>query len=134
MAQAYCASKKEGKHAFAVRKDCGDPTNTYTCDDLCGTSSVFNGNLTTLLPDVAALGPTLCYDGLWFWTSHPRLELNPGYRQPNAGQINMGTYSYGASACSWAANHCGPNYCCCKVEEVGEGSGEGLEAGPIITE
>ena len=112
LAQAYCASLRQTRHVFAIRRDCANVSvNTDTCDDLCGSSSVFNANLTTYIPSLA--GATECFEALWFWTAHPTLEPNPSLLQPDAGEINMGTYSYGPSGCYLHANMCGPNYCCC---------------------
>ena len=114
-AQSYCASKRQGEHVFAVRRDCANPAagSAPTCNDLCGAGSVFNGNLTAHLPSLA--GATECFDALWFWTGHPRLAPNPTHLQPDAGEINMGTYSYGSGGCTWRVDHCGPNYCCCST-------------------
>ena len=55
-----------------------------------------------------------CFGGMWMWPDHPILAPNQGPGQTDAGLLNLVTISYGPETASlYAANECGPNYCCC---------------------
>ena len=111
IAQAYCATKLMSNHVFAVRRNC--PTDAPMCNTLCGPGSDFATNVTAHIS--SAFNTFECYDGIWLWMNHPTLALNPGPGQPDAGQLNLGSYSYGSTACTWTEDSCGPNYCCCRA-------------------
>ena len=107
IAQSYCAASHKF-WTFAVRRDCGG--EAPTCNDICKTAK------TEILAQIGNQRKNVaCYDAFNIQKSHPVLRANPGYRQPDAGVVNMGSYGYGAGGCSWKPNHCGPNYCCCKA-------------------
>ncbi|XP_060570226.1 uncharacterized protein LOC132728582 [Ruditapes philippinarum] len=106
MAQTYCASRSPG-WVFAIRRNCA---NAPTCNDMCAAAE--NSILETISYERESVS---CYDAFHIHKNHPLLKANPGSDQPDSGKVNIGSYGYGSGGCTWTANHCGPNYCCCKA-------------------
>ena len=124
IAQAYCASQippeYEGSHVSAVRRDCSDPTPgaARPCVEICLIGRPFAMNISDLFPG-EGLNYFNCYGGIWIWPDHPILAPNPGPGQTDAGLLNLVTISYNSqTACLYAANECGPNYCCCSAKPI----------------
>ncbi|XP_060558254.1 uncharacterized protein LOC132718560 [Ruditapes philippinarum] len=106
MAQTYCASKSPG-WVFAIRRNCH---HAPTCEAMCAAAkSSILGTIAHQRKNVS------CYDAFHIPKNHALLKANPGSDQPDSGKVNIGTYGYGKGGCTWRANHCGPNYCCCKA-------------------
>ncbi|XP_052788240.1 uncharacterized protein LOC128223040 [Mya arenaria] len=108
MAQSYCAAKVPGAEwVFALRRDC---TMAPTCNTICANAKA--SILSTISNQRKSVG---CFDAFNVIKSHPILIPNAEFDQPDSGKVNLGSYSYGSGGCTWRANHCGPNYCCCKA-------------------
>ncbi|WAR29961.1 hypothetical protein MAR_003529 [Mya arenaria] len=108
MAQSYCAARVPGAEwVFALRRNC---TMAPDCNTMC------NNAKTSILSAISnQRTSTACFDAFNVIKDHPILSPNSGNDQPDSGQVNLGSYSYGTSGCTWPANKCGPNYCCCKA-------------------
>ena len=119
IAQAYCADQippgYEGSHVSAVRRDCSNPTPGAAppCLEICAVGSQFAMDISDRFPG-EGLNLFNCYGGMWMWLDHPILAPNPGPGQTDSGLLNLVTISHDPkTACLYAANECGPNYCCC---------------------
>ncbi|CAG2201618.1 unnamed protein product [Mytilus edulis] len=99
MAQSYCASLSSG-WVFALRRDCARGADT--CNNICASAK----NL--ILASVSNQRTRVsCFDAY-------RVD-NPSTAQPDSNTVFLRTHGYGSGGCTWEANHCGPNYCCCKA-------------------
>ncbi|XP_063415621.1 uncharacterized protein LOC134697340 [Mytilus trossulus] len=107
MAQSYCASRSLG-YVFSLRRNCAGRANT--CEEICA------GAKTELLASINYQRKRVkCFDAYHISKYHSKLRDNPSSWQPDAEKVNLKTYGYGNGGCTWKANHCGPNYCCCKA-------------------
>ncbi|CAH1268300.1 Hypp3851 [Branchiostoma lanceolatum] len=91
IAQASCSALARTPHyVWAVPRDChGDGK---TCDQACASAGQ------SLLSEVGR-GDIECFDAF----------------QVRKTDLGLRTYHYlQDGGCSWRANHCGPNYCCCR--------------------
>uniref|UniRef100_A0A7M5XBV8 Uncharacterized protein n=1 Tax=Clytia hemisphaerica TaxID=252671 RepID=A0A7M5XBV8_9CNID len=109
IAQSYCASRyKQPAFIFAIRRDCagvGPP-----CIEICKKATP--EAIKTINYQQKNLA---CFDALSINKKHNHLAIDTTSRQPDAGRVAMTTYGYGMGGCVWKANHCGPNYCCCRA-------------------
>ncbi|CAH1246793.1 Hypp7778 [Branchiostoma lanceolatum] len=109
VAQSICtaASSRQG-WVFALRRDCLG--TAPTCYNICQSARAdmeeaisYNGR------------GSECFDAVNIAKNRPSLRPNPGDRETDAGKVGLVTYRYHQGGCSWAPNHCGPNYCCCRI-------------------
>ncbi|VDI53377.1 Hypothetical predicted protein [Mytilus galloprovincialis] len=107
MAQSYCASQSSG-WVFALRRDCARGADT--CNNIC--ASAKNAILASISNQRTRVS---CFDGYHVGKNHNRIRDNPSTAQPDSNTVIFKTYGYGSGGCTWKANHCGPNYCCCKA-------------------
>ena len=58
-----------------------------------------------------------CFGAIHIGKQHNKLQPDVSKYQPNAGEVSLYSYGYGThdNGCTWPANSCGPNYCCCKA-------------------
>ena len=112
MAQSMCTSVTDRpSFVFAVRRNCAGGTGAApTCDDICRTakpamSERINHQRTKFD----------CFDAYRVGKTPTILTPNPTRLQPDAGKPFMTAYRYFKGGCTWKADHCGPNYCCCRM-------------------
>ncbi|KAH3705630.1 uncharacterized protein LOC127859368 [Dreissena polymorpha] len=105
MAQNYCAAKGEG-WVLSIRRDCFGLAPT--CNDICTSAKI---DILNAIDNQAT--EVACFDGIFIKKGHKQLLPNPYQSQPDAEKASLVFYGYGSGGCTWAPNHCGPNYCCC---------------------
>ncbi|XP_035673562.1 uncharacterized protein LOC118413977 [Branchiostoma floridae] len=101
IAQAACSGVigAESAYIWAVPRDCTATGDGMTCNQVCRVHQ------RTLLDQTSSRRPhVFCFDAFQL---HFIRTSETGYTK---------TYHYGGvQGCSWRANHCGPNFCCCRT-------------------
>ncbi|CAH1257161.1 Hypp1788 [Branchiostoma lanceolatum] len=101
IAQAACSGVigAESAYIWAVPRDCSATGDGMTCDQVC------QEHQRTLLDQTSSRRPhVFCFDAFQL---HFIRTFEMDYTK---------TYHYQrVQGCSWRANHCGPNYCCCRT-------------------
>ncbi|CAG2223133.1 unnamed protein product [Mytilus edulis] len=122
MAQSYCASGRKG-WVFALRRNC--PKVGKSCKAICAgaknkiLASIRKQKRRCLLIFTMKCGSeplqifVSCFDAYLIVKGHSKLRDNPSNSQPDAGKVNLRTYGYGGTGCTYPGRSCGPNYCCC---------------------
>ncbi|XP_066276037.1 collectin-12-like isoform X2 [Branchiostoma lanceolatum] len=109
LAQSICtAATDRPSFIFAIRRDCSGPSGDgLTCNDMC------TSRRAAMRAAVGNQGSTSeCIDGVHVYVNRP--VLSPDHKT-GAGQVGLAAFRYFSGGCTWRANHCGPNYCCCRV-------------------
>ncbi|XP_078578626.1 uncharacterized protein LOC144863378 isoform X1 [Branchiostoma floridae x Branchiostoma japonicum] len=108
MAQSICtAATNQPSFIFAIRRDCRSNGDGLTCNAMC------TSRRAAMITSVGNQGSTsACIDAIHLYKNRPVLSSD---HQAGAGKIGLAAYHYFSGGCSWKANHCGPNYCCCRL-------------------
>ncbi|XP_019644716.1 PREDICTED: uncharacterized protein LOC109485486 [Branchiostoma belcheri] len=108
LAQSICtAASGRPAFVFALRRDCSGIAPT--CHNICLSARAD-------MRAVVSSGSTAeCFDAVNIAKNRPSLLPNPTSHQPDAGRVGLVTYRYHQGGCTWTPNHCGPNYCCCRL-------------------
>ncbi|CAH1246135.1 Hypp7662 [Branchiostoma lanceolatum] len=108
LAQSICtAATNQSGFIFAIRRDCRRNGDGLTCNKMCAEergamiSAVYNQGSTSE-----------CFDGVHVYMGRP--VLSPDH-VADAGKVGLAAYRYFSSGCTFQANICGPNYCCCRL-------------------
>ncbi|XP_035668727.1 uncharacterized protein LOC118410924 [Branchiostoma floridae] len=109
LAQSICtAASSRPAYVFALRRDCQG--TAPTCNDICRSA---RADMRAAINNQASVAE--CFDAVHVTKNRPSLLPNPTGLQPDAGRVGLVTYRYHQGGCSWRPNHCGPNYCCCRM-------------------
>ncbi|XP_019616052.1 PREDICTED: uncharacterized protein LOC109463632 [Branchiostoma belcheri] len=108
LAQSICtAITNTPSFIFAIRRDCRANGDGLTCDAMC------SSRLADMRLAVYGQGSTsACIDAVHVYMNRPVLAPD---HETDAGKVGLATFRYFSGGCSWTANHCGPNYCCCRL-------------------
>ncbi|XP_078600032.1 uncharacterized protein LOC144875120 isoform X2 [Branchiostoma floridae x Branchiostoma japonicum] len=103
LAQSICTAVTDiGAYIFAIRRDCRRNGDGQTCNAICTSQKdVFNQGSTSE-----------CFDAIHVYGGRPVLSSN---HHTDAGKVGPAAFRYFSGGCAFAANICGPNYCCCRV-------------------
>ncbi|XP_013414985.1 uncharacterized protein LOC106176944 [Lingula anatina] len=112
MAESFCTSvAPAASMVYAVRRNCSG--QTPSCDGVC---RALAGTMREDVKGNMGYSGSGCYEAIHIYKQRPRFAVNHDHPQPDAMKLGLKIYRYGQRAgCGWKANHCGPNYCCCRV-------------------
>eukprot|EP00058_Branchiostoma_floridae_P022878 XP_002608368.1 hypothetical protein BRAFLDRAFT_91327 [Branchiostoma floridae] len=108
LAQSICtAATNQLSFVFAIRRNCGGNGDGLTCNAMCASRRA------AMIAAVGNQGRTSeCFDAVLVYGNRPVLSSD---HNTDAGEVGPAAYRYFSRGCTWRANHCGPNYCCCRV-------------------
>ncbi|CAH1246103.1 Hypp7658 [Branchiostoma lanceolatum] len=108
LAQSICtAASDQSGDIFAIRRDCRRNGDGLTCNEMCTSRK---GAMLSAVGGVRSTSE--CFDGVHVYMGRP--VLSPDH-VADAGKVGLAAYRYFSSGCIFAANVCGPNYCCCRL-------------------
>ncbi|CAH1246102.1 Hypp7657 [Branchiostoma lanceolatum] len=108
LAQSICtASTNQPLFIFAIRRDCRPNGDGLMCNAMC------KSRRAAMISAMGNQGSTSeCFDAVHVYKNRP--VLSPDH-ETDAGKVGLAAYRYYSGGCTWRANHCGPNYCCCRL-------------------
>ncbi|CAH1246134.1 Hypp7661 [Branchiostoma lanceolatum] len=108
LAQSICtAATNQPSFIFAIRRDCRPNGDGVMCNAMC------KSRRAAMISAVGNQGSTSeCIDAVHVYKNRP--VLSPDH-EADAGKVGLAAYRYYSGGCTWRANHCGPNYCCCRL-------------------
>eukprot|EP00058_Branchiostoma_floridae_P022880 XP_002608370.1 hypothetical protein BRAFLDRAFT_91329 [Branchiostoma floridae] len=108
LAQSICtAITDQPSFVFAIRRDCSPNGDGLTCNAMC------TSRRAAMIAAVWDQGSTSeCFDAIHVYGNRPVLSSD---HNTDAGKVGPAAYRYLSGGCTWRANNCGPNYCCCRV-------------------